>query len=76
MIIPAYLKKYPEEVVKRALEKFPLEYEMKYDEETRLPLWEEDKWAVERHWYIIGYMDGKSARTSRRGRQKHKSNKM
>lgn len=57
MTIPAYLKKYPEEVVKKALEKYPLEYRMVYDEETNLPLWEEDVNQVPRHCYIIGYMD-------------------
>ena len=57
MAIPAYLKKYPKKVLEMALKKFPIEYEMKYDLETYLPLWEEEKWSVERHWYIQGLMD-------------------
>jgi hypothetical protein len=56
-VIPGYLKKYPKEVLDKALKKFPIEYEMQYDEETNLPLWEVDKWSVERHWYIMGLMD-------------------
>ena len=56
-VIPAYLKKYPQEVLDKALEKYPLEYEMQYDSETRLPLWEEDVNATLRHAYILGYMD-------------------
>lgn len=55
--VPAYLKKYPKEVLDRALEVYPLEYEMKYDPETLVPLWEEDVNATLRHAYILGYMD-------------------
>jgi hypothetical protein len=56
-VIPAYLKKYPEAVVGKALERYPLDYEMQYDSETGLPLWEVDVNAAQRHAYILGYMD-------------------
>lgn len=56
-VIPAYLKRFPEEVVNKALEKYPLDYETVYDEQTRLPLWEEDVNQIPRHAYILGYMD-------------------
>ena len=55
--IPAYLKKYPEEVLKKALEKYPLEYEWTYDDQTNLPVYEVEVNAVPRHAYILGYMD-------------------
>ena len=58
--IPAYLKNYPKEVLDKALERYPLEYEMQYDEQTNLPLWEIDVNATLRHAYILGYMDAKN----------------
>lgn len=49
-----YLKKYPHDIVERAFKKFPVEME---DVVIHNEWVTEDRFANQRHWYIIGAVE-------------------